>query len=75
MFRRRLFKPRIVKVNVEVERKVEVVKEIPVEKVAIHEVPKEIIKREVVHIPVYTNDPTLLGDSKKPTDETSTKSS
>ena len=75
MFRRRLFKPRIVKVTVEVEKKVEVVKEIPVERVAIHEVPKEIIKREVVHIPVYTNDPTLLGDTKKPTDETSTKSS
>jgi|TARA_B100002003_G_scaffold175324_1_gene163188 hypothetical protein len=53
--------PRVVIKNVEVEKIVEVTKEVPVDKVAFKEVPVEVVKREVVHIPVYTNDPSLLG--------------
>ena len=39
---------------------VEVVKEVPVDKVAFKEVPIEVVKKEVVHTPIYTNDPELL---------------
>ena len=59
--RKRMNKPRIVKEKVEVEKIVEVTKEVPVDRVAFKEVPVEVVKREVVHIPVYTNDPSLLG--------------
>lgn len=38
----------------------EVVKEVPIEKVIRVEVPVEIIKKEIVHVPLYTNDKTLL---------------
>ena len=38
----------------------EVIKEVPVNKVEIKEVPKEIIKKEVIHVPIYTNDPDLI---------------
>lgn len=38
----------------------EVVKEVPVEKVIRVEVPVEIIKKEIVHVPFYTNDQSLL---------------
>ncbi|MFV1874030.1 MAG: hypothetical protein ACMZ64_11980 [Oleiphilus sp.] len=38
----------------------EVVKEVPIEKVVRVEVPVEIIKKEIVHVPLYTNDKTLL---------------
>jgi hypothetical protein len=48
---------------------VEVIKEVPVEKVVFRDVPVEVVKREVVHIPVYTNDPSLLGKSFKETEE------
>jgi hypothetical protein len=58
--RKRLREPQIKYVDRVVEKSVEVVKEIPVEKVAIKEVPKEIIRKELVHVPVYTNDPRLL---------------
>ena len=59
--RKRMNNPRVVIKNVEVEKIVEVTKEVPVDKVAFKEVPVEVVKREVVHIPVYTNDPSLLG--------------
>ena len=39
---------------------VEIIKEIPVEKIRIQEVPKEIIKKTVVHVPMFTNDKELL---------------
>ena len=58
---------KIVKVEVEkeliVEKSVvvEVIKEVPVEKVVFRDIPVEIIKKEIVHIPVYTNDKGLLG--------------
>mgnify|MGYP003666450007 FL=1 len=38
----------------------EVIKEVPVEKVIRVEVPIEIIKKEIVHVPLYTNDKSLL---------------
>ncbi len=66
--RRRANKPKIKTVEVPVEKIVEVVKEVPVDKVAFRDVPVEVIKREVVHIPVYTNDPSLLGKTFKATE-------
>jgi hypothetical protein len=59
--RKRMNNPRIVTEKVEIEKIVEVTKEVPVDRVAFKEVPVEVVKREVVHIPVYTNDPSLLG--------------
>ena len=38
----------------------EVVREVPVEKVIRVEVPVEIIKKEIVHVPLYTDDKSLL---------------
>lgn len=38
----------------------EIIKEVPVEKVIRVEVPVEIIKKEIVHVPLYTNDKSLL---------------
>lgn len=35
---------------------VEVVKEVPVDKIVFKEVPKEVVIRELVHVPMYTND-------------------
>ena len=53
--RRRLHRKPIIK-----ERIREVVKEIPVDRVVRQEVPIETIKKELVHVPLYTNDPKLL---------------
>ena len=38
----------------------EVIKEVPVNKVEIKEVPIEVIRKEVIHVPIYTNDPDLI---------------
>ncbi|MFT6028771.1 MAG: hypothetical protein ACI8O8_000500 [Oleiphilaceae bacterium] len=38
----------------------EVIKEVPVEKIIRVEVPVEIIKKEIVHVPLYTSDKSLL---------------
>lgn len=38
----------------------EVVREVPIEKVVRVEVPVEIVKKEIVHVPFYTNDKSLL---------------
>ena len=43
----------------------EVVKEIPVDKVVFKDKPIEIIKREIVHVPLYTDDKTLINLSNK----------
>ncbi len=44
--------------KVEVEK---VVKEIvEVDKIVYKEVPKEVVRKEVIHVPIYTNDPDLL---------------
>ena len=62
-------KPRIKKeIEIKIEKKIEtvvkeVIKEIPVEKVVPTEVIKEKLVKQVVHIPVYTNDQALLNVS------------
>jgi len=65
--RRRLREPKIVEkvVEKEVDKIVEVTKEVPVDKVVFKEVPVEVIKKELIHVPVYTNDPELLGKPYK----------
>ena len=37
-----------------------VVREVPVEKVVLRDVPKEVVIKELVYVPLYTNDPELL---------------
>jgi len=63
IIRRRRNKPIIKEVEKIVEKEVELIKEIPVEKVVFRDVPIEIVKKEIVHVPLYTSDPDLL---KKP---------
>jgi len=72
--RRKYNEPKIVTKIQEVEVPVEVIKEVPVDKIVIQEmkvevpvdkiviqeVPVEVIKKEVVHVPIYTNDPDLM---------------
>ena len=72
--RRKYNEPKIVTKIKEVEVPVEVIKEVPVDKIVIQEmkvevpvdkivvqeVPVEVIKKEVVHVPIYTNDPDLM---------------
>lgn len=41
----------------------EVIKEVPVDKVAFRDVVKEVVKKEVVHVPIYTNDKKLLNNN------------
>ena len=41
----------------------EVFKEVPVDKVVFKEIPVEIIKKEIVYVPIYTSDPSLLKES------------
>ena len=61
-------KPKIVVKEIEkiIEKPVEVVKEVPVQKVEFTEVPKikEVIKKEIVHVPLYTNDESLIDINK-----------
>ena len=44
----------------------EVIKEVPVDKVVFRDIPVEVVKKEIIHTPIYTNDPDLLkfGTSK-----------
>ncbi|MFT6909775.1 MAG: hypothetical protein ACJAS1_006502 [Oleiphilaceae bacterium] len=58
-----LAQPKIVYVEVEKPIIQEVVKEVPVDKVVFKEVTREVVRNRVVHIPVYTNDKSLLKDS------------
>ena len=37
-----------------IERPVEVIKEVPVDRIVIQEVPKEIIRKELVYVPLYS---------------------
>lgn len=53
--RRRLDRKPIIKEQIR-----EVIKEVPVDRVVRHEVPVEVIKKELVHVPLYTNDPKFL---------------
>ena len=72
--RKRANKPRIVEVPKEIEKIVEVEiekvvekevekiveKEVPVEKIVIQEVPKEIIRKELVYVPLYSTEGGLV---------------
>lgn len=78
--RKRVNKPKIVKEIVEVEKEKivekeievekivnvekEVIKEIPVEKIVIQEVPKEIIRKELVYVPLYSVDSGTIDTTK-----------
>ena len=75
-FRKRLNKPKIkiqekivekeVKVEVEkpvekeVIKEVEVIREVPVERVEITEVPREIVRKELVYVPLYSSEGGLV---------------
>jgi len=59
-FRKRLKEPKIITKKVEIEVPKEIVKEVPVDKVVFKEVPVEVVQKEVIHTPIYTNDPDLL---------------
>ena len=61
--RKRLMKPKIVEIinEKEVIIEKEVIKEVPVDKIVFRDVPREIIRRELVHVPMYTNDKDMLG--------------
>ena len=61
--RKNIMKPKIVEIVNEKEVIVEkeVVKEVPVDKIVYRDVPKEVIRRELVHVPMYTNDKEMLG--------------
>lgn len=68
--RKRINKPKIIKERVEVEKEKivekevpvekivevekEVIKEVPVDKIVIQEVPKEIVRKELVYVPLYS---------------------
>ena len=58
--RKRIREPKIVTRTIIKEIPKEVIKEIPVQKVVLAEVPVEIIKKEVFYEPLYTKDPDLL---------------
>lgn len=58
--RRQVRAPKIVEKVIEKEVPVEVVKEVAVEKIQFFEVPKEVLKRELVYVPVFSDDPELL---------------
>lgn len=59
--RRKMHKARTVIERVEVEKIVEVTREVPVDRVAITEIPIEVVRKEIIHVPVYTDDPALIG--------------
>ena len=50
--------------EVEVEKPVEVIKEVPVEKVVIKEVPKEIVRKELKYVPLYSSESGLVDAPK-----------
>lgn len=45
-----------------VEVPVQVIKEVPVEKIVFRDVPVEIVKKEIHHVPLYTNDLDLINN-------------
>ena len=58
--RKRIREPKIVTKTIIKEVPIEVIKEVPVQKVVFTEVPVEIIKKEIFYEPLYTKDPDLL---------------
>ncbi|MDA7855875.1 hypothetical protein N9A51_01450 [Pseudomonadales bacterium] len=72
-FQKRMKEPKIITREVKIIREVpkEVIKEVPVDKIVFKEIPVEIIKRVLVHVPMYTNDENKLniqaaGSKSKP---------
>jgi len=65
-YRKKLIKPKIITEKVEVVKEVpvEVIKEVPVDKIVFKDIPKEIIRKEIVHVPLYTNDKRLLNEEE-----------
>ena len=63
--RKRSREPKIKIVENEITKTVEITKEIPVDKVVFKDVPVEVIRKELIHVPVYSNDPELLGHPYK----------
>ena len=59
-WRRRVRRPVVKVVEKEVVKTVEVVREVPVDKVVFQDVPKEIVHKELVYVPMFTDDPDLL---------------
>ena len=47
----------------------EVIKEVPVEKVEIKEVPKEIVRKEIVYVPLYSAEKGLVDAPQSLKDE------
>jgi hypothetical protein len=60
--RRRSRRPRIIEKIIEKEiiKPVEVVKEVPVDKVVYRDVPHEVVRKEIVYVPFFSDDPDLL---------------
>jgi hypothetical protein len=60
--RRRFRKPKIIEKNIVVEKEkiISVPIEIPVDKVVFRDVPREVVRKELIYVPLYTNDPSLL---------------
>ncbi|MBC8495920.1 MAG: hypothetical protein ISR69_05895 [Gammaproteobacteria bacterium] len=58
--RKRIKEPKIITKTKTKEVPKEVIKEVPVQKVVLTEVPVEIVKKEVFYEPLYTKDPDLL---------------
>jgi hypothetical protein len=52
--------------RVEIEIR-EVVKEVPVDRVVFRDKIQEVVQKEVIHVPIYTNDPNLLRSQDVPT--------
>ena len=65
LFIKSLRSPRIKEIEKVVEKPVEVIKEVPVTKVVTQEVPKEVIRKEVIHVPIASDDLTILDIKKK----------
>ena len=58
-------KPKIIEIEKEVEKIVEVVKEVLVTKIEIQEVPKEVIRKHIVHVPIASDDLTIIDFDEK----------
>lgn len=61
-YRRKISREPIYKTTVK-----EVIKEVPVEKIVFRDVPVEVTKKEIVHVPFYTDDKTLINLSNSNT--------
>jgi hypothetical protein len=58
--RKKYNSPKIITKIKEVEVDKIVKETVEVDKVVYQEVPKEVVRKEVIHVPIYTNDPDLI---------------